>query len=189
MDFTDLDDRDLLVAARTDREAFAVLYRRHVGGLLAYFTRVVGRTDVAFDLTAETFAAALLALPDYRPSAAPGRSWLYAIAHNRLVDAQRRGAAETRARERLGMQAITLSSEGETVIDRLISEVDGQVVMELVGELPPEQRRALTARFLEGREYAEIAAELRCSEQVVRKRVSRGLDGLRKRLEGWARGQ
>lgn len=181
-DFSDLDDRELLVAANADRDAFAELYRRHVGGVLAYFFRAVGRSDLAFDLTAETFAAALLALPGYRVTAAPGRSWLYAIAHNRLVDSVRRGQAEARAREQLGMDAIVLSDDGEAMIERVLTNVAGQPALELLKSLPDEQRDAVTARFLEDRDYGEIAAQMRCSEQVVRKRVSRGLTALRRQL-------
>ncbi|MGH2861673.1 MAG: RNA polymerase sigma factor [Solirubrobacteraceae bacterium] len=184
MDFSGLDDRDLLVAARTDREAFAELYRRHVAGVLAYFARSLGRSDLAFDLTAETFAAALLALPQYEPTSTPGQSWLYTIAHNRMVDSLRRGEAEARARERLGMQALALSEEGESTINRVIERLDGRAAFELVQDLPHEQRQALTERFVQDRDYAEIAAGMRCSEQVVRKRVSRGLGGLRSRLGG-----
>ena len=179
MDFSALDDRDLLVAAKSDRDAFAELYRRHAAGVLAYFARSLGRTDLAFDLTAETFAAALLALPQYEPTSAPGLSWLYAIAHNRMVDSLRRGEAEARAREQLGMQALVLSDDGESAINRIIERLDGRAAFELVETLPPDQRQALTERFREDRDYAEIAAQMRCSEQVVRKRVSRGLRGLR----------
>ncbi|MGO9763978.1 MAG: sigma factor-like helix-turn-helix DNA-binding protein [Solirubrobacteraceae bacterium] len=38
---------------------------------------------------------------------------------------------------------------------------------------------ALRARILDERDYAQIARELRCSEAVVRKRVSRALRTLR----------
>lgn len=188
MDFSGVDDRELLVAARSDREAFAEFYRRHAAGVLGYFGRSLGRSDLALDLTAETFAAALLALPRYRPTDAPGHAWLYAIAHNRLIDSLRRGEAEARARERLGMQAIMLSEEGEAEIARIIERLDGSAALELFSDLPADQREALTARFVEDRDYAEIARELRCSEQVVRKRVSRGLRGLRTRLGGGAGG-
>lgn len=181
-DFRNFDDRDLLVAASSNRDAFAELYRRHVDGLLAYFARAVGRSELALDLTAETFAAALLALPDYRPTGAPGRSWLYAIAHNRLIDARRRGQAEARARQELAMQAIVLSDHGEAMLDRVIDRLDGQTALELVSSLPSEQRTAITARFVDDRDYAEIADDMRRSEQVVRKRVSRGISTLRRRL-------
>ena len=48
--------------------------------------------------------------------------------------------------------------------------------------LAPDQREAIEAHHLEERGYGEIAAELQCSESVVRKRVSRGLAALRVQL-------
>jgi RNA polymerase sigma factor (sigma-70 family) len=55
---------------------------------------------------------------------------------------------------------------------------------ELVRELPHDQQQAIQARVIEERGYREIAAELETSESVVRKRVSRGLAAIRKRLGG-----
>jgi DNA-directed RNA polymerase specialized sigma24 family protein len=52
----------------------------------------------------------------------------------------------------------------------------------LLAILPAEQRAAIVARVVDEREYGEIAAELRCSELVVRKPVSRALTALRSRL-------
>jgi hypothetical protein len=55
----DRGDDALLAAAAADPEAFARFYRLHVGGVIAYFRRRVGSTELAADLTAETFAAAV----------------------------------------------------------------------------------------------------------------------------------
>ena len=44
-------DGELLVATAGDPEAFAVFYRRHVRGVLAFFRRRVGSPEVAYDLT------------------------------------------------------------------------------------------------------------------------------------------
>jgi RNA polymerase sigma-70 factor (ECF subfamily) len=49
--------------------------------------------------------------------------------------------------------------------------------------LPAEQRQALVKRVVLDRSYEEIAVELRCSESVVRQRVSRGLKTLKSQLE------
>ena len=180
--FENLDDRELLLAAATDRDAFTVLYRRHVDAMIRYFYRAVGRSDLALDLTAETFAAVLVELPRYRATAAPGRGWLYAIAHNRLVDSKRRGQAEASARRQLEMQPLVLTDGGEALIDAIAHQEGGMLALELVAQLPPEQRHAITARVIDDRDYAEIATEMGCSEQVIRKRVSRGLATLRRRL-------
>ena len=52
------------------------------------------------------------------------------------------------------------------------------------GDAPAEQREGVIRRVLLDESYAEMASDLRCSEQVVRKRVSRGLAALRANLEG-----
>lgn len=52
----------------------------------------------------------------------------------------------------------------------------------LVDVLPAQERFAVFERVVKGRAYRELAGELRCSEMVVRKRVSRGLMRIRKGL-------
>ena len=54
--------------------------------------------------------------------------------------------------------------------------------VELLETLAADQREAIKAHHLEERGYAEIAADLRCSESVIRKRVSRGLAALHAQL-------
>ena len=69
-------------------------------------------------------------------------------------------------------------------VGRLIRVViDDDAALELVDELPGDQREAVRARVIDERDYPDIAKDLRCSEAVVRKRVSRGLGKLRARLE------
>jgi RNA polymerase sigma-70 factor (ECF subfamily) len=66
-------------------------------------------------------------------------------------------------------------------IERLVDE-HGDVAQALE-DLPADQREAVHGRVLEDRSYPELALSLQCSESVVRQRVSRGLRGLRERLE------
>src|ERR1700758_4138596 len=99
-------DGELLVATAYDPEAFATFFRRHVRGVLAFFRRRVGGAELALDLTAETFAAALEAAPRYELRPDPARNWLYGIAWNKLHEAQRRGRADDAVRRALGMAPI-----------------------------------------------------------------------------------
>src|ERR1700729_2506270 len=172
-------DGQLLVATAEDPEAFAVFYRRHVRGVLSFFRRRAGSAEVALDLTAETFAAALEASARYELRPEPARNWLYGIAWNKLHEAQRRGYADDSVRRALGMAPILLTDEG---IER-IEALAGGAGLELLDGLPAEQRDAVRARVIEGRGYDEIAADLSCSPSLVRKRVSRGLRRLRSDLE------
>ncbi|HWD76280.1 MAG TPA: sigma-70 region 4 domain-containing protein, partial [Solirubrobacteraceae bacterium] len=53
---------------------------------------------------------------------------------------------------------------------------------EAVEALPAAERDAVRARIVEGRDYRDLAVQLRCSESVVRQRVSRGLARIRSRI-------
>ena len=172
-------DGELLVATAGDPDAFAVFYRRHVRGVLAFFRRHVMSADVALDLTAETFAAALEGSARYQLRPEPARGWLYGIAWNKLHEAQRVGRAEDAVRRALGMSPIVLDDEGVERIERLTEGA----ALELLEDLPGDQRDAVRARIVEDRSYSEIAAELRCSRSVVRKRVSRGVRAIKAKME------
>ncbi|MEA2156681.1 MAG: hypothetical protein QOE11_2821 [Solirubrobacteraceae bacterium] len=176
-------DEALLLAAQDDPEEFALFYRRHVRALAAYFWRRSRDAEVAADLTAETFAAALDGCRRFDPARGPAIGWLYGIAHRQLGRLARRGAVETRHRRRLGMSRLELHDEELERIeeDALREGPHARVLDELAG-LPPDQRAAVEARVLHELDYSQIALATGASELVVRKRVSRGLSTLRDRL-------
>ena len=174
----DAPDERLLATARDEPSAFGAFYRRHEDSVLGYFLARVGDPEVAADLTAETFAAALASAHRFRPRRKPAAAWLFGIARNKLAMSRRRGRVEARARRRLGMAPLILTDES---IER-ITALD-RTALALVEGLPADQQDALRARVIDELDYADIAKDLRCSEAVVRKRVSRGLGTLRARME------
>jgi RNA polymerase sigma factor (sigma-70 family) len=125
------------------------------------------------------FAAALQAADRFRPGPQPAEAWLYGIAHRKLALSWRRRRVEARARRKLGMPALELSDE---VLERIMELEEGTAATASLDGLPERERHAIEARVIGGQDYADIAAELRCSEAVVRKRVSRGLARLRAEL-------
>ena len=179
VDLERLTDEELLVRARGEPLAFGVFYRRHVHAVQGYFRRRVFDVETAFDLTAETFAAALRSVPRYEPRPEPARAWLFGIARNKLSEAFRRGRVEDRARRALAMQPIVLDDADVAALE-LLAETP---IVEAVASLPDDQRAAVLAHHVHGESYAEIAERLACSESVVRQRVSRGLRTLRTRLQ------
>jgi RNA polymerase sigma factor (sigma-70 family) len=166
-------DEDLLLSG--DPEDFGRFYDRYVDMLLGYFARRVNDPELAADLTAETFAAALVARRRFRRSTTPAVAWLFGIAQHKLADYHRRGAAEARMRRRLGMERVAVGEEDVEMIALLGRDAAWQ----LIDELPGDQREAVRAHVIDDRTYAEIALEASTSEAVVRKRVSRGLGALR----------
>jgi RNA polymerase sigma factor (sigma-70 family) len=169
-------DEDLLLSG--DPEDFGRFYDRYVDMLLGYFARRVNDPEVAADLTAETFAAALASRRRFRRAASPAVAWLFGIAQHKLTDYRRRGSAEDRMRRRLGIERLPVGEEDR----ELITVLGRDAAWQLIDELPPEQREAVRAHVLDDQPYSEIALAADTSEAVVRKRVSRGLGALRQRI-------
>ena len=173
---------DLLTEARSSAQGFASFYRRLERPVLGFFMRATGQPDLAADLAAETFARALESLSGFDRTRGRADQWLFGIARNVLAESYRQGRVEAAARARLGMPVLILDDHAAGTIARLSAESES-VSVALAG-LPAAQRQAVEEHVLRERDYTEIAGKLRCSEALVRKRVSRGLRALRTRLAG-----
>ena len=172
------DDAELLArSARGDAEAFAAFYRRHERLVLGWLIGQTREPVLAADLAAEVFAAAYLSADRFRSETAPSAAWLLGIARNKLRDSLRRRRVEDRARRKLGVERLALDDDALARIEAC----DGTVVR-LLEELPAEQREAVLAHVVQDEAYVDVAARLQTSPAVVRKRVSRGLAVLRRRL-------
>ena len=170
-------DEQLLEETPRSPELFGLFYRRHEDAILGYMMRRVREPELAADLTAETFAAALVAVERFDPGKGSGVGWLFGIARNVLGRSFERRQVEDRARRKLQMAPIEL---GPDVLDAVAALDAEREVATVLSTLPEAEAAAVHARVIDGDEYEQIAARLRCSEQVVRKRVSRGLARLRK---------
>jgi RNA polymerase sigma factor (sigma-70 family) len=151
---------------------FTALYREHAAGVAGYFLRRTGDTEVAADLTAETFATALASARRFDPARGEPVEWLFGIARHQLSRYHRRGQVADRARQRLRMERLELTDVGS---ERLEAEA-------VLGHLPAGERELVHARIVEERPYPELAARAGVSEPAIRQRVSRALARLRREL-------
>jgi RNA polymerase sigma factor (sigma-70 family) len=177
-------DAELLAGTPRDPGAFGAWYRRHEREVLAFFRYGTRSAELAADLTAETFAAALESIGSYRPELGEPRPWLFGIARHVLARSLARGRVENRARAALSLPPLLVD---DAAIERIEAIASNGTVAALLADLSPSVRDAVQGRILDERDYDELAARLECSESVVRKRVSRGLARLRKRIEEGAR--
>lgn len=175
-------DSELLTAARRRPAALGEFYDRYERPVLTFFMRRCGDAHLAVELTAETFAEVVLQCHREVEVQEP-TSWLFAIARSKLADYGRRGAVDRRAMRKLGVEPIAAEDDQLERIEQLLSDSRATIVDEALADLPEAERNAVVAHVVDERPYAEIAARSAVSEQVIRKRVSRGLGRLRERLK------
>jgi RNA polymerase sigma-70 factor (ECF subfamily) len=113
-------DAQLLRAAWTDPEAFGEFYRRHALAIERWIRGQTPDMATAADLTAETFAQALVGLGRFRGrSDESARAWRYGIARNLVRRYHRRGRVEVATCQRLGLQLDHDQSELDALESRL----------------------------------------------------------------------
>lgn len=168
-----------------DPESFGRFYSERSEDILRFFARRVYDAQVAMDLTAETFAQAFLARNRFRRGGEKEAvAWLYVIARRQLSRFYRRGQAERRALQRLGISAPELSAADQLEIAEMVDlPALRAAVQEGFAQLSSQQRDALRLRIVEERPYGEIAQSLGISEQAARARVSRGLRALARAID------
>jgi RNA polymerase sigma-70 factor (ECF subfamily) len=153
---------------------FERLYDEHAQALFGFLVYRTGDRALAEDVLADTFERALRARRRFDRRRASEKTWLYAIALNRLRDHQRRGAAEARAleRRRAGDEAARSESAVHEVEDR-------DLVARALELLSDEEREAIALRYgadLTVPEIAELTGE---RLTTVEGRVYRALRKLR----------
>lgn len=171
-------DDELLAASVREPEAFGAFYRRHAVALAGFFLHRTRNRELAADLTAETFAAALQGRHRFDPGKGPATAWLYGIARHKLARALEHGRVEDRARRRLGIPRLEFDDEA---FERV--EAAAAVTADLLAELPAVERAAVEARIVAERDYGDIARASATTEAAIRKRVSRGLARMRARMD------
>jgi RNA polymerase sigma-70 factor (ECF subfamily) len=164
--------------ARTDPQAFGILYEHYVPLIYRFvFNRVHDRA-IAEDLTSDVFFRALRAIDRYRPTSRPFGAWLYQIATNRVIDHVR-----TR-RSTLDLEAVAERPDGETPVDEQVARrVDVQRVWDAVAGLAEAQRMAVSLKLGQDMHTADIAACMGRSEGAVKLLIYRGLAAIRRQLE------
>jgi len=116
-----MDDEAILAAVDGEPDAFAAFYRRHAPRLMDYLERRTGDPRLAAELCAETFAAALSSAHRFGGERESAGAWLDGIARRLVARAEQRGAADERARRRLGMAPLAPG-------DRFMAELEEELV-------------------------------------------------------------
>lgn len=179
----EITDEELLARAlRGEAAGFEQFYDRWLPAILSYHRRATRSPELAMDLAAETFAGVVASLDRFDSTRSSAATWLFGIARHKLQESFRKSRVEATARRDLGLRCVQFDDADLERVEEIASE-GALGLPKLLARLPEDQRTALLERVLHERPYSEIAAEMACSEMLVRQRVHRALKRLRQMLE------
>jgi RNA polymerase sigma-70 factor, ECF subfamily len=168
------DEDELVLAARTDRQAFGVLYDRYFDAIYHYIARRVGDTETAEDLASAVWEKALIAIQRYEVRGVPFAAWLYRIAGNLVANHHRQGLLRR-------VLPLLKTHGSDTPMERLDEQ---SAVRAAFRALSAADQEVLSLSYFAGLEPPEIAAVQGCSVAAVHKRLARARARLRDELEG-----
>jgi len=180
--YTDMSDEDLLFRYRNsdDRQAFSALVHRYERELFSYLRRYLGDASMAEDAFQATFLQVHLKCDQFEEGRKV-RPWLYTVATNQAIDAQRRN----KRHRGVSLDRSTKSDSQDDVgslLDMLVSsEPDPDFRMEsaqrrdwirnAVEELPEMLRGSVQLVYYQGMKYREAADILGIPVGTVKSRL------------------
>jgi RNA polymerase sigma-70 factor (ECF subfamily) len=171
----DASDARLVANAQRDPHAFEALYRRYLDEIGRFCYARVRDEEWAQDVTQQTFARALTALPAYREQG-QFRGWLYAIARSVIAN----DARITRRYQTLETANELISSDVSPE-EAAIAALSHEALTRAIARLPDDQRDAISLRIA-GLTGVEIATAMGRSHDSVRMLQRRAIDRLRREL-------
>ena len=178
------DELALVEQAKTDPEAFGLLYERYVDKIYNYVYYRTGNYHDAEDLTARVFYQALNHIPHYTQRGAPFSSWLYRIAHN-LVANWHRDSSRRQVVSLDRLAAIGYQGDAERgPFQQLTRGERRDALLAAIHRLPPDRQQLLILKFVEHLSNAQIGQIMRRSEGAIKSLYHRTLSALREELTG-----
>lgn len=174
----------LINTAKTDPEAFGLLYERYVERIYNYIYFRVGSVGDAEDLTAKVFFKALRNIGGYRHMGLPFSAWLYRIAHNLVANYHR---------DRSKMQEISI--ENLVVVDKSKASAPEHLMEEqqqtafllsLVNDLSPQKKELIILKYVQKLSNEEIGQILGKTEGAIKSLYHRTLVELKERAKKYS---
>lgn len=156
--------------------AVRLLYSRHAEALHGYVVRFCPDRASADDIVQETFIRAWRHLPQLIADDRPIRPWLFRVARNLLIDADR----AARARPVTVQAQPAEDVRGDSGLDGIL---DRQLVTGALQHLSPAHRTVLVETFYRGGTTATVARQLGIPHGTARSRLHYALQALRQQLQ------
>jgi RNA polymerase sigma-70 factor, ECF subfamily len=177
---TDQESRMLEALQDRQRQACEAFVDAHYRGVLRFFLWLIHDTEVASDLTQETFAAFWASIDHLDAAAVPDlKAWLFGIARNRW----RKWCRGRRPPDQPLEEALEVADTSPGPEALALTAFETEAVVRAVADLPADYREALILRVFQELTYRQIADALLIREELARWRVHRARLWLRTALE------
>ena len=179
-------DEDLMLAYRDgNADAFDQLYRRHKGPLYRYLLRQCRDAAAAEELFQDVWMNLVRARAGYAVTARFS-TYLYRLAHNRLIDHYRRRTptALVSFDDEEAAPEVPAGREAEPHVAYEAKAQAGRV-LELLESLPAAQREAFVLQHEAGLTLEEIAEATGTARETVKSRLRYAMAKLREGLSEW----
>jgi RNA polymerase sigma-70 factor (ECF subfamily) len=181
-------DEELMLGYRDgDAAAFDVLYARHKGGLYRYLQRQCRNAAAAEELFQDVWMNLIRARASYTVQA-KFTTYLYRLAHNRLIDHYRKNsqAAISSFEDMEGAALEDLADERAQPPDVAHdSRQQALRLLELLAELPEAQREAFLLQQEGGMSVEEIARATGVNRETAKSRLRYAMARLREGMGKW----
>ncbi|MFZ5919367.1 MAG: RNA polymerase sigma factor [Chloroflexota bacterium] len=175
----EISEEALIEQARSDPEAFGLLYEKYVNKIYTYVYYRTGSHHDAEDLTARTFHRAMHHISGFEQRGLPFSAWLYRIAHNLVANWHR----DRSRRKVIALDELILSHQHQSSPESLVEEDEEKIeLLRLIRRLPPERQQLLILKFVEGMSNLDIGCIMGRSEGAVKSLYHRTLLALRKEM-------
>ena len=165
-----------------DREAFTVLFETFSPRLRAWVRSQGTAPDTADSIVQDVMVSAWTRAATFDAAKASARTWLYALARNRMIDHHRSNDRRTRLHDDLKAAPEPVSS----AVDTAEADATRANVREFLSALPEEQRRIVLMLYVEGCSHREVAERLDLPIGTVKSRTRLAFSRMRKLMEGEA---
>jgi RNA polymerase sigma-70 factor, ECF subfamily len=176
-------DEQLMLAYREgDAGAFDVLYKRHKGALFRFVLRSVRDRATAEELYQEIWMRAIEARARYEVQA-KFTTWLYTIAHNRLVDHWRKRGLTLVALDEEQSGAADAPAGAAYEPQHMLEAKQGLArFLRALESLPAAQREAFLLHEEAGMSVSEIAQATGTGEEAAKSRLRYALSKLKEAM-------
>ena len=159
------------IARETD--ALESFYRDHVEAVQRFVARRVSDPQLAADLTADVFLAAVDSASSYDSSRGPVVAWLYGVGRNAIAAEARRRSRELHAVRRIEGRRLVDGSALARIEERLDAERESRRLYRAIEELSPDDQALLELVSLDGLSIADAARVLGVKPATARVRLHR----------------